>query len=88
MKLEEEIDEIITSCWTEEIHLIEGSETSAAAEKLKERFEVMMSDEDGWALFAQNFISRKLKSQIIIPSKAAYHNISILFMIILNQIDA
>lgn len=46
MKLEEEIDEIVTLCWTDEISLIDDKENSKS-KGIKEKFDVMMSDEVG-----------------------------------------
>jgi len=55
VKLEEELGEMIEGCWTEEICLIQGSETSNARQ-VKEKFEIMMNEEIGRSVFIKDFL--------------------------------
>jgi hypothetical protein len=52
MKLEEEIDDIINQCWLSEVTLVQTSEDLKIDLEVKERFDVMMSEETGRTLFS------------------------------------
>ncbi len=58
-----------------------------AVDQAKERFEVMMSEEVGRDGFLDHLGSKKIRNELIIPSKRAYESLSVLVLIALDAID-
>ena len=95
LKLHHEVFEIFEKWWNSKIDLIVSPEKQSNLENggsdpdidQKQKFEALMSDKVGRTAFLEWFNYYKQNKDIIIPTKEAFHNLSVLVLVWFDKVQ-